>query len=216
MHKIDNEVTLKTLEKLHQESSSEKLTILKGAIKGVFRKLKPEDMKEAYISVSKEQGEYIYNLLINEKAKNIVEFGTSFGISTIYLAAAAKKNNGKVITSELLASKCKIAIQNFKDADVNNAIDLRLGDAIKTLKNVPDNIDFLLLDGWNDLYLPLIKILEPKLSNGAYIYTDNIKFPGSKSFVKYINSHPEKYDTKRLSESKGGVELTRFTTAIRN
>ena len=216
MHKIDNEVTLKTLEKLHQESSSEKLTILKGALKGVFRKLKPEDMKEAYISVSKEQGEYIYNLLINEKAKNIVEFGTSFGISTIYLAAAAKKNNGKVITSELLASKCKIALQNFKDADVNNAIDLRLGDAIKTLKNVPGNIDFLLLDGWNDLYLPLIKMLEPKLSNGAYIYTDNIKFPGSKSFVKYINSHPEKYDTKRLSESKGGVELTRFTTAIRN
>ena len=216
MHKIDNEVTLKTLEKLHQESSSEKLTILKGALKGVFRKLKPEDMKEAYISVSKEQGEYIYNLLINEKAKNIVEFGTSFGISTIYLAAAAKKNNGKVITSELLASKCKIALQNFKDADVNNAIDLRLGDAIKTLKNVPGNIDFLLLDGWNDLYLPLIKMLEPKLSNGAYIYTDNIKFSGSKSFVKYINAHPEKYDTKRLSESKGGVELTRFTTVIKN
>jgi hypothetical protein len=59
-------------------------------------------------------------------------------------------------------------------------------------------------------------MLEPKLSDGAYIYTDNIKFPGSKSFVKYINSHPEKYDTKRLSENKGGVELTRYTASIKN
>lgn len=211
MHKISNKATVKTLEKLHKESSSEKLTILKGALKGIFRELKPEDMKDAYISVTKDQGEYIYDLLINEKAKNIVEFGTSFGISTIYLGAAAKENKGKVITSELLESKCKIALQNFKDADVSDTIDLREGDAIETLKDVPDNIDFLLLDGWNDLYLPLLKTIEPKLSNGAYIYTDNIKFSGSKSFVEYINYNPEKYETKRLSERKGGVELIKHT-----
>lgn len=136
-----------------------------------------------HISITREQGEYIYDLLIRANAKNIVEFGTSFGISTIYLAAAAKENKGRVITSELLASKCKIALQNFKDADVNDIIDLREGDAMETLKDIPNNIDFLLLDGWNNLYKPLLKMLEPKLSNGAYIYTDNIMFAGSKPFV---------------------------------
>ncbi len=216
MPKIDNEATLTTLKKLHQEASSEKLRIFKGAIKSVFRELKPEDFKDAYISLTKEQGEYIYELLIKEKAKNIIEFGTSFGISTIYLGAAAKKNNGKVITSELFSSKCKIALQNFKDANVDHVIDLRLGDAMTTLKNITDPIDFLLLDGWNDLYLPLIKMLEPKLRNGAYIYTDNIAFSGSKPFVKYINSHPEKYVTQRLSEIKGGAELTRYKTSAKN
>lgn len=211
MHKICNRATVETLGKLHKESSSEKLTILQGVIKGLFRELKPEDMKDAYISITKEQGEYIYDLLINENAKNIVEFGTSFGISTIYLGAAAKENQGNVITTELLDSKCKIALQNFRKAQVNNLIDLREGDAMETLKDIPDNIDFLLLDGWNDLYLPLIKLLEPKLKDGAYIYTDNIKFPGSKSFVKYITSNPEKYKTKRLSENQGGVELTKYS-----
>ncbi len=209
MNTISNKETTKTLHRLHKESASEKLTIMKGALKGFFRELRPSDMKDAYIAITKEQGEYIYDLLIREKAKNIIEFGTSFGISTIYLGAAAKKNNGHVITTELLDSKAKIAFQNFKDADVSNYIDLRIGDATKTLQNAPDNIDFLLLDGWNDLYFPLIKLLEPKLKRGAYIYTDNINFPGSKPFIEYIKSHPEKYKTGRLSENKGGVELTK-------
>lgn len=112
----------------------------------------------------------------------------------------------------MLASKANIAFQNFKDAEVDSHIDLRIGDAMETLQNAPDNIDFLLLDGWNDLYLPLIKILEPKLKKGAYIYTDNINFIGSKPFMDYIKSHPEKYKTKRLSENKGGVELTEYAT----
>ncbi|WP_299278914.1 O-methyltransferase [uncultured Psychroserpens sp.] len=211
MHTISNEKTLKTLNKLHKESSSEKLTIMKGALKGIFRELRPSDMKNAYIAITRDQGEYIYDLLIREKAKNIIEFGTSFGISSIYLGAAAKQNNGQVITTELLDSKANKALQNFIDADVDNQIDLRIGDAMETLQNTPDNIDFLLLDGWNDLYLPLIKILEPKLKNGAYIYTDNINFPGSKSFIEYIKSNPRKYKTKRLSENKGGVELTEYT-----
>ena len=211
MNTISNKKTTKTLNKLHKESSSEKLTIMKGVLKGVFRELRPSDMKDAYIAITKKQGEYIYDLLIREKAKNIIEFGTSFGISTIYLGAAAKENKGHVITTELLDSKANRALQNFKDADVNSYIDLRIGDAMETLQNAPDNIDFLLLDGWNDLYLPLIKTLEPKLKKGAYIYTDNINFPGSKSFKEYIKSQPEKYKTERLSENKGGVELTEYT-----
>lgn len=101
MNTISNKETTKTLNKLHRESASEKLTIIKGALKGVFRKLRPSDMKEAYIAITREQGEYIYDLLTHKKAKNIVEFGTSFGISTIYLGAAAKK-----ITDTLLPRSC--------------------------------------------------------------------------------------------------------------
>ena len=210
MHTISNSKITKTLNKLHKESSSEKLTIMKGALKGIFRELRPSDMKEAYIAITREQGEYIYDLLVRSKAKNIIEFGTSFGISTIYLAAAAKENNGHVITTELLDSKSRIALQNFKVANVDSHIDLRIGDAMETLQNTPVDIDFLLLDGWNDLYHPLLKMLEPKLKKGAIIYTDNINFPGSKPFIKYIESQPKKFKNKRLSESKGGVELTEY------
>ncbi|MFS4494319.1 O-methyltransferase [Maribacter sp. 2308TA10-17] len=183
---------------------------MKGALKGIFRELRPNDMKEAYIAITREQGEYIYDLLIREKARNIIEFGASFGISTIYLGAAAKETGGHVISTELLDSKSRIALQNFKDADVEDYIDLRIGNAIETLQDAPDDIDFILLDGWNDLYRPLIKMLEPKLKKGALIYTDNINFSGSRPFIEYIESHPEKFKTKRLTESKGGVELTEY------
>lgn len=110
----------------------------------------------------------------------------------------------KVIFRELKPS-------DIKDTEVNSHIDLRIGDVMVTLQNALVNIDLLLLDGCNDLYLPLIKILEPKLKKEAYIYTDKINFTGSKPFLKYIKSNPKKYNTKQLSESKGGVVLTKYT-----
>lgn len=181
---------------------------MKGASKAIFRKLEPEDMKDAYIAISKEQGDFIYDLLIERQAKNIIEFGTSFGISTIYLAAIAKQLGGQVITSELLASKCRIAQQNFKEAEVDQWVDLREEDAMETLKEVPDDIDFLLLDGWNELYLPLIKMLSPKIKKGALIYTDNVGFPSTKPFLNYLQSKSNKYSSRKVYDPKGGALLT--------
>ena len=210
IHKITDQQINQTLNRLHAEASSQGFTLLKGLSKGIFRKLRPEDMKDAYIAISRNQGQFLYDLLIQKQAKHIVEFGTSFGISTLYLAAAAKATGGKVITSELLAEKCRIAADNFKEAGLSHWIDLREGDALKTLKDVEDGIDFLLLDGWNDLYLPLLKILEPKFKKGTLIYTDNASFPSAKPFLNHLKAHPDKYQTERLQDDKGGSELTKY------
>ncbi len=186
MNQITDNQVIQTLNRVHQEASSQGFTILKGLTKGIFRKLKPEDMETAYIGVSRKQGEYLYDLLMQQKAKHIVEFGTSFGISTLYIAAAAKENGGRVITTELLPSKCQKALENFQEANLEDIIDLREGDAMETLKDVEGGIDFLLMDGWNDLYLPLLKMLEPKFKNGTLIYTDNAAFPSARPYLKYI------------------------------
>lgn len=208
MHRIKDKQIIETLNRLNKSASSQTLTMIRGVSRSIFRKLEPRDMKDAYIAISKDQGEYIYNLLVEKKAKNIIEFGTSFGISTIYLAAAAKVLDGQVITSELLANKCEIAKQNFEDAAVSNWIDLREGDAMQTLKEVPENIDFILLDGWNELYLPLIKMLSPNFKKGTLIYTDNVGFPSTKPFLDYLESNPDKFVSKKVYEPKGGALLT--------
>lgn len=197
------------LSRLHYEASREMGKIMMGLSKAVFRKLKPEDMKDTYIAISQEQGRFIYDLLVKNKAKHIVEFGTSFGISTLYLGAAAKKNGGKVITTELLAEKCAVAQQNFIEADLSDIIDLREGDALETLKDIPGGVDFVLMDGWNDLYLPLMKLLEPKLKKGALIYTDNASMPSSKQFIQYLRENNHLYRSMRL-EHKGGAELSEY------
>ncbi len=207
MHKIKDKQILETLNGLHKKASSQMFTVIKGASKAIFRKLEPSDMKDAFISISKDQGEFIYDLLVQKQAKNIVEFGTSFGISTIYLAAAAKETNGQVISSELLANKCRIAQENFDNAGLDKWIDLREGDALETLKEVPDGIDFLLLDGWNELYLPIVKMLEPKLKKGTLIYTDNVGFRSTKPFLKFLKSNPEKFHDKKVYNAKGGASL---------
>ena len=210
MHKIIDLRILSTLNELHRKSKKEFPKILKGLSKGIFRKLRPEDMKDAFIAISQQQGEFLYDLLITTKAKNIVEFGTSFGISTIYLAAAAKETGGFVITSELLPEKCKVANNNFKKVGLDEFITLQEGNAVETLVDTPNDIDFLLLDGWNDLYLPLLKILEPKFRKGTLIYTDNTSFKSAKPFLNYLKKNPNKYSTKRIKDNIGGSELTEF------
>lgn len=82
-------------------------------------------MKDAYIAVSEEQGRLIFNTAVEKKSTNIIEFGTSFGISTLYLAAAAKVNGGKVITTEILPEKVKVSNSNFEEAKMSNYIELR-------------------------------------------------------------------------------------------
>lgn len=208
MRKIKDFRIQQTLNRLHNESSQEMGKIIRGLSKGIFRKLRPEDMKDAYIAISRNQGEYLYDLLIEREAKNIVEFGTSFGISTIYLAAAAKQNGGKVITTELLAEKCAVAQQNFEEAGLSDVIELREGDALRTLQHLDGDIDFLLMDGWNDLYLPLLKQLEPAFKDGTIIYTDNASFKSAKPYLDYIYSRPDKYKSQRVADDKGGSELT--------
>lgn len=210
MYTINNPQIVTTLNRLHQEAAGQGFTLLKGLAKGIFRKLKPEDMEEAYIPISRQQGEYLYDLLVQRDARHIVEFGTSFGVSTIYLGAAAQQTGGQVITTELLPSKCATAQHNFVEAGLDKVIDLREGDAMETLQDVSGGIDFLLLDGWNDLYLPLLQMLEPKLKPGALIYTDNAAFRSARPLLDYYRANPQQYRSKRIRDNKGGSELTEY------
>ncbi|MEM6804217.1 MAG: class I SAM-dependent methyltransferase [Bacteroidota bacterium] len=211
MRTIQNKQITDTLARMHKEASSQGFEIIKGLSKGIFRKLRPEDMEDAYLPISRRQGEFLYDILVERDIKHMVEFGTSFGISTLYLGAAAKQTGGKVITTELLASKCRIAEQNFQEAGLEDVIDVREGDALQTLsRDLPDEIEFLLLDGWNDLYLPLLEQLEPKLKRGCLIYTDNVNFQSTRPFMSYLKGHPEIYQRAPIQDGEGGAELTVF------
>ncbi|MEO1409879.1 MAG: class I SAM-dependent methyltransferase [Bacteroidota bacterium] len=215
MHHIQNPRILHTLDRLHGEADRQRFTILKGLSRGIFRPLRPEDMKDAYLPISRDQGRFVYDLLLQNQARHIVEFGTSFGISTLYLGAAAQQTGGRVITTELLPEKCRVARANFREAGLDPWIEVREGDALRTLRQVETDIDFLLLDGWNDLYLPLLQLLEPQLRPGALIYTDNASFRSARPLLEYFHSQPERYRSQRLADDKGGSELTQFMGLVK-
>ncbi|WP_158169571.1 O-methyltransferase [Mycolicibacterium smegmatis] len=134
-----------------------------------------ELLKNVYMSVSQTGGELLYLLARATGARTVVEYGTSFGVSTIYLASAVRDNGGgTVITTELQPGKAAAAQHSFDAAGLGDLIDLRIGDARDTLAQVPRPVDLVLLDGWPDLALPVLKILEPHLRAGTLILVDDV------------------------------------------
>ncbi len=191
-----------TLDILHSDAKNDYKRMGKGVLKAIFRPLQPNDFKDAYLPISREQGEDISKLIIENNLKNVVEFGTSFGISTIYLANAVRTTGGKVITTELIESKALQAKQNIDAAGLKEYIEIRIGDAMETLKSFSEPIDFLLLDGWKDLYVPLIQLLEPQFHKGTLIYADNMDMPGTQQYASYVLLKKEAYHTQSLHHGK--------------
>lgn len=131
--------------------------------------------KDMYLPLEAEQGGLLYVAARAIGARRIAEYGTSFGVSTLYLAAAVRDNGGgTVIGTEILPEKAEVARANFAEAGVGEFIDLRVGDARETLKDCGGPVDLVLLDGWKDIELDVLQILEPQLRRGALIFTDNI------------------------------------------
>ncbi len=166
----------------------------------------PASMKKCYIPISPEQGEFLYITARALGAQNIVEFGTSFGISTIYLAAALKDNGeGLVISTELEPSKCTRAILNLEEADLGEYAEIRAGDALETLADLADPVDLVLLDGWKDLYLPVLELIKPRLRPGAVVLADNI-FTFRKAlqpYVDYMQSGENGFSSTTLAIGEG-------------
>ncbi|HEY4406537.1 MAG TPA: class I SAM-dependent methyltransferase [Xanthobacteraceae bacterium] len=135
-----------------------------------------ELMRDIYMPVSPEVGRLLYLLARSRNAETIVEFGTSYGISGIHLAAALRDaGHGRLITTEFDAIKAERARENFRTAGLADLIEIRVGDAFETLKGaIEGGIDLLLLDGWKPLYLPMLKFLEPQLAPGALIIADDL------------------------------------------
>ncbi len=190
-----------TIDLLYKDSKNDYLRMIKGAAKGIFRPMQPSDFKDVYLAISKEQGEGLVDLIEERNIKNVVEFGTSFGISTLFLAQGVKGTGGSVITTELIESKAEQAIENFRLANVDDLIDLRIGDALVTLRNHNTPIDLLLLDGWKDLYLPLFQLLEPNYHDNTIIYVDNADMSASQEFLRIV-AQDSKYRLKEAYDGK--------------
>ncbi|KQY29480.1 methyltransferase [Caulobacter sp. Root487D2Y] len=132
-------------------------------------------MKDMPLAVSRETGVLLYMLARAAKARTIVEFGTSFGISTLHLAAALRDNGGgRLITSEFEPSKVARARDNLTAGGLIDLVEIREGDALRTLAvDLPETIDLVLLDGAKALYPEILDLLESRLRPGALIVADN-------------------------------------------
>ncbi|KFL52991.1 MULTISPECIES: O-methyltransferase [Burkholderia] len=162
-------------------------------------------LKDYPLAVSRETGTLLYMLARSRGARAIVEFGTSFGISTLHLAAALRDNGGgRLITSEFEPSKVVRARANLTAAGLADLVEIREGDALRTLAaDLPDTVDLLLLDGAKALYPEILALVEPRLGAGAFVVADNAEY--SPDYLAYVRAPENGY----LSVPFGGdVELS--------
>lgn len=155
------------------------------------------------------QGELLYMLARAGGARCIVEFGTSFGVSTIYLAAAMRDlgNDGRVIGTELVPEKVASARANLDAAGLGDHVEIREGDARETLLNLDRPVDLLVLDGWPMLAMDILKVVEPNLADGALVVVDNVEHFSTelKPVIERLSLPP--YRAARLPLKSGATLL---------
>ena len=171
----------------------------------------PAGRDQHLLPVGPESGQLINILARSLKAPNILEIGTSYGYSGIWLAEAARAAGGKVTTLELQDYKIAYAREMADKAGLSDHIEFQQGDALELIAQMPTGIDFVLLDLWKDLYIPCLDAFLPKLNPGAMIVADNIIYPGGDDVRRYSKAVRAKPGmTSILVPVGAGLEISRY------
>ena len=163
------------------------------------------------VALDRDKAEFCYQLCRSLRATRVVEAGTSFGVSTLYLAAAVRDNqveNGVVIGTEYEPKKVEIARANFREAGLSELIELREGDLRQTLQDVGGPVDFMLVDIW-EVALPALERVSSSLRPGAIVVCDNTAedIDEYRDYFEFVNDPRNRFRTMTVP-FEGGFELT--------
>ncbi len=132
---------------------------------------------EFLISIGPDTGTLLNVLIKGARSQTIVEIGTSYGHSTVFLAEAARACDGHGVSIDVSAKKQRYAHEQLAEAGLDSMVEFVTGDAREVVAAMPGPLDFVLIDLWKDLYIPCFDLVYPKLAEGAFVVADNILFP---------------------------------------
>ena len=197
------------LEQYHQRMEAERPRMRSASETGTFAQV----IDEFLLPVGPASGQLINILAKSLKAPRILELGTSYGYSGIWLAEAARATGGRLITMELSEKKSAYARELSKKAGLDAFVDFKVGDAVKMIEELPNGIDFVLVDLWKGLYVPCLEAFYPKLNPGAIIVSDNMIEPPNEHeavmrYQRAVRSKPKM--TSILVPVGSGLEISRY------
>ena len=187
------------LERMYAESAEQFASMREGGT--VFSRLesasaqeRADAFSEYYLPVTQDAGRLLYALVRAARPATVVEFGMSLGISAIHLASAVRDNGGgRVVTTELSAAKVTAAKKTFAEVGLDDLITVLEGDALTTLQSLDGTVDFVVLDGWKELYVPVLELLEPRLSPGTLVVADNTSMAELVPYLDYVRDPANGY-----------------------
>jgi len=183
----------------------------------LWNTLKEEELRrrldEFLLPVGRAAGMLMNLIVKGAKARRILEVGSSYGYSTIWLAEAARAIDGRVISLELRSAKTEYARAQLERVQLERCVEFRVGDALASLAQLAGPFDFVLLDLWKDMYVPVFELLYPKLAAGAVIVADNMLHPeGARphalAYRERVRAAPEMSSV--LLAVGNGLEISRY------
>ena len=172
-----------------------------------FLKSKKDEWR--YWNVPFEDGQVLFDLIIEHGYKKGLEIGTSTGHSTIWMAWAMSKTGGKVITIEIDEDRFKTAVENITKAGLIDFVDARLADAHKEVRQLGGTFDFVFSDADKGWYTQYFKDVDPKLKVGGCFTAHNVSntFGGASDFLDYVRGLPN-YETTIDKSSSSGISIS--------
>jgi len=166
-----------------------------------------EMCRAAPLAVSDETARLLYLLAAGTSGGRVVEFGCSLGLSTLYLAAALRdRGGGSLTTTELDGEKAVAARRNLLDAGLADLVEVRTGDALETLTDLEGPVDLLMLDGWNELYIPVLQLVGPLVSAGGLVVADmSREDPCSIAYLEHVSNPANGFFSVELPIDAGVV-----------
>jgi predicted O-methyltransferase YrrM len=196
---LQNPKVAAALERMYAESAEQFASMRDGGtgfsrLESASAQERADAFSDYYLPVTADSGRLLYSLVRAARPSTIVEFGMSLGISAIHLASAVRDNgSGRVVTTELSAAKVAATKTTFAEVGLDDVIDVLEGDALATLKDLEGQVDFVLLDGWKELYIPVLELLEPRLSPGTLVVADNTSMPELAPYLEYVRQPANGY-----------------------
>lgn len=169
---------------------------------------------DKYVALDRDKAELCYLLCRMRGARRIVEAGTSFGVSTLFLATAVRDNGGGVVIgAERETEKVAVARQNFESAGVSDLIELREGDLRQTLAPDDGPVDLLLLDIWVAMVPATVELVAPRIPVGGVIIADNTitRRADYEGLFNFLDDPSNGFTTMTLPMSNG-LEMAVRTT----
>lgn len=220
---VDDPQLQTVLRRLHAASDGQSADIDDYYAAGADRPtgFEPEDAPgrtfwlDKYVALDQDKAEFVYALCRAANASRIVEAGTSFGVSTLYLAAAVRDNGGGLVTTcDIEQDKAAIAARHFEEAGLSRFVDLRVGDVRETLRGPIEPIDVVLLDIWAPIAGDVIELIGPHVRLGGVVVADNttVRRELYGGLLDYLEDPASGFTTQTLPFD-GGLELAIKTTA---